>query len=161
MMAIQRAGGAAVSSPLTWQALQAIQSALAVVRIASGYFTDLGASVGLEFNQGIASDVPRVVVGMERMTVSDRATGTREIAFTAIIEVIVPASHADAQQRAHEALADVLRVFPASTKDLSLPDSANIAQVIGERGDVLPRVDGMSSIVAQARVSVLIREVIA
>lgn len=133
---------------------------MAVIRVASGYFTDLGLSVSLEFAQASASSAPRVVLGAERITVRDRATGTRETAFTAIVEVTVPASLTDAQQRAHEALADVLRVFPASTREIALPASPDVAQITGETGDVLPRPDGMNSITAQARLSVLIREVI-
>lgn len=148
-------------SPITWQAMQAIAAELTVIRIATGYFTDLGASTGLEPAQAEADDAPRVVLGMDRLTVRELASGLREAAFTAIVECLVPASHLDAQQRAHEALADVMRVFPVSPRDLVLTPSTTVAQVAADTGQVLPRPDGVGLVVAQARLNVTIREVVA
>lgn len=146
--------------PITWQAMQAIASEMAVVRIANGYHTDIGADASLEPTQIESGDAPRVVFGMQRLTVRELATGLRETAFTAIVECQVPGTHTDAQQRAHECIADVLRVFPSSVRDIALVAAPTIAQVASASGDVLPRPEGAASSVAQVRLTVIIREVV-
>lgn len=146
-------------SPITWQALQAIESELSVIRIANGFATDLGASVVLEHEQSMDDDVPRLALGMDSLSVRDLTSNMREHAFIVIVECLVPASRIDAQQRIHEAIDDVLRVFPSSARSLTLSPSGQLASINADTAQVLPRPEGTGMGVAQVRLTARIRSI--
>ena len=145
-----------MSEPITWQAMQRIALQLAVILPANGYLTSIGQNVDLEPVQLDASAGARVLVGMQRLQVSELASRLRMYECTAVVEVLVPASQADAQQQAHRAIADVLRVFPSSPQLFALAGAE--LEVAGDSADVLERPDGLNAMVAQVRLNLRIRE---
>jgi len=136
--------------------MQRIALQLAVILPANGYLTSIGQNVDLEPVQLDASAGARVLVGMQRLQVSELASRLRMYECTAVVEALVPASQADAQQQAHRAIADVLRVFPSSPQLFALAGAE--LEVAGDSADVLERPDGLNAMVAQVRLNLRIRE---
>lgn len=145
-----------MSEPITWQAIQRIALQLAAILPANGYLTSIGQNVDLEPVQLDANTGARVLVGMQRLQVSELASRLRMYECTAVVEALVPASQADAQQQAHRAIADVLRVFPSSPQLFALAGAE--LEVAGDSADVLERPDGLNAVIAQVRLNLRIRE---
>lgn len=146
------------AEPLTWQAMQLISTELAVIRKAAGYHTDVGQRVLLEPIQ-VEDDAACVLVGMRDLRVTELASRLRQQEFTAVVEAVAPATQLDAEAQAHRAIADVLRVFPSSPRDIVLPGGAG--HIAAEAADVLQRRDGGGAVIGQVRLNVRLRESLA
>lgn len=146
------------AEPLTWQAIQFIGAELAVVRKAAGYHTDAGQRVLLEPVQ-VEDDSACLLVGMRDLRLTEVATRLRQHEFTVVVEAVTPASVLDAEAQAHRAIADVLRVFPSSPRDVVLPGGSG--HIAAEAADVLQRRDGVGAAVGQVRLNVRLRETLA
>lgn len=143
---------------LSWQAVQAVATRLAQITVANGYRTDAGNAVLTEDLQADPAKGP-----VERVKVYlDRAARTPSTLFEGedwtlqlVVEADVPSTRADAQQRAHEVMADVFDLFPSGGTEL--PIAGGFVDVEAQTAEFLTRVDGSNASVAQIRLQALIR----
>lgn len=101
-----------------WVLIQQIVSQLSAITVAGGYRTDLGQTVTGELVQvhaePDADPPPRIVVALvDQVRLSSTSTLKRRRDFTLACEASVWGDELDSQQRAHEALEDMLWVLPS------------------------------------------------
>jgi hypothetical protein len=95
-------------SALTYTYLQLVADVLADIRISNGYLTDLGTNVSLEPKAQLADEEQRLAVVQAAYAPSQQAGfGRSHRAFGLQVVAQVHRGASDAQQRLHDAQADI------------------------------------------------------
>ena len=143
-------------SSLSWQTIQAIATAYAVITTGNGYFTNLGNNVVT--NRDEADDsAAQLTVALQRARWESMGSGLLLHTFEIVAEGFVPTTSGD-QQAANDALDDLRRVFRDSV-DLVLSGGAT-AEVESISGEIFPRAGGAAGMVAQVLLVANVREVL-
>lgn len=146
-----------MADPLSWQTVEALATAYAVVTVANGYHTNLGANIGTERQQ--ASDTAqRLTIAVARMRWASLAYRLREHFLEVVVEAWLPSASGD-QEKAHQALDDLRRLFPETT-DVALA-GGGVAQVETISAEIFPRPAGADGIAVQLLLTATIREALA
>jgi hypothetical protein len=103
-----------MSDPITWLALQAIAARLALIRIADGYYTDLGAApILLDRSQSVGNVTATYVIAGDMPTdlqSSSKRTAIGSMDVTIQYQIAVtPAGQPE--REAHRARADIVRAL--------------------------------------------------
>lgn len=149
-----------MSEALIWTLLEAMQDTLQDVTTANGYNTDIGADVQLElpqFDAELESTFGRMVLAIDgEIAVSNASTRQRRRDFQVVAEVLLSADETDAQEKANEALQDLLDVIPSVVRyELSATAAADV-QVLGQT--ISTRPEGMPCIEVRVVYSVTLQE---
>lgn len=142
-----------MSDPITWQILKQIKTRIETVRVANGFYTDLGKNVSLEaFRPHDMKDGELVRVVSPTDDLSDGAqsktrTGTRWVtgSMDVVVEYVLPATHANAHLMAHRARADLLRVL-RDTPETWIRGCRRFAV---QRREILDQPEGLPVVVVQ------------
>lgn len=147
-------------SPVTWQAVEAIAAELAFIRTANTFRTDIGANVQTEPLQEPIEEAPVVMVGLDNLDRRDVDTQFRVSEFTVICECAIPTKFSAARRTAHDAIADLLVVFPSSSRRLTLSGGLQCDVTAGTRptARILDRPEGIDAVIAQVQLLVTVRE---
>lgn len=140
--------------PLSWQTVEALATAYTVVTTANGYHTDLGSNIVTEREQA-GDAVARLSIGVSRMRWASLAYRLREHLLECVVEAWLAGASGD-QERAHQALDDLRRVFPETT-DLALA-GGGIAQIEIASAEIFPRPAGADGVAVQLLLTATIRE---
>ncbi len=146
-----------MADPLSWQTVEALATAYAVVTTANGYHTNLGSSIVTEREQS-DGDAARLSIGVVRMRWQSLAYRLREHLLEVIVEAWLPSTSGD-QERAHQALDDLRRVFPETT-DLLLA-GGEVAYIEVASAEIMPRPAGADGVCVQLLLTATIREALA
>lgn len=144
-----------MASP-TWTLLTLLQAQLATIRVVNGFRTDIGLTARLELHQFDASAGPSLAIAMQSETIRDLTTTVRQRTIQLIAECLVPLVSDQEQELAHDALEDLLQVFPA-TQQYAVAAGITAAVTLLE-GRVVAAPEGMSVIAAQVDLTALMRE---
>lgn len=142
-------------TPVTWQLLEAIQTRLQLI-VTPTYRTNVGASVALELGQIADTSTPTVGVNLVAAVRRELSTQQRRRDCEVLVECVVPGTSEDAQRQAHNAMEDVLEVFPALYR-LTLSGGAT-ADVSWAEGNIVRKVDGADAVVAQVTLRCTVNE---
>lgn len=142
-----------MSDPITWAILKQIKARIETVRVANGYYTDIGKNVSLEaFRPHDLKDgeLVRVVSPSDDLSDGEPAktrTGTRFVtgSMTVVIEYVIPATRADAHEKAHRGRADLLRVL----RDTPQTWTRGCRGFAVQRRDILDQPYGLPVVVVQ------------
>lgn len=146
-----------MADPLSWQTVEALATAYAVVTTANGYHTNLGAKIGTERDQG-SDSAQRLTIGVVRMRWASLAYRLREHFLEVVVEAWLPSTTGD-QEKAHQALDDLRRVFPETT-DLTLA-GGETAYIEVASAEIFPRPPGADGVAVQLLLTATIREALA
>lgn len=139
----------------SWQAVQAVAARLPQITVANGYRTNAGNQVLVEQLQA-ADTAERLSVYLDRAA-RDVASlmGDADWTLQLVVQADVPSTLANAQQRAHEVMADVFDLFPAG--GVELPIVAGFVDVEAQTAEFTTRIDGANASVAQIRLQAVLR----
>lgn len=140
------------ATPTPWAILTLVAAALAQIRVANGYRTDIGASVELEAVQNPTAVSEGITLYSSALLRPDEpgnhnaAISTRDFEF--VIEAAVPLAAADgvvpAHARIHDIIADIEQAF-----DAGVPTTDGAIPAVFQDVVFLDRPAGLAAIVAQ------------
>ena len=145
---------------LSWQTLEALSNALASVRVANGWRTDLGKGITLEDDYAVVAGRkdPWLFIGMGNMPIDDQLQSRNQLRRNPeiVFEFALPVGYRDAWHMAHNGLADLIEAVPSSS--MVLPQDVGKLTLTGTQ--ILRRPEGFPVIVAQvtARVNLVERK---
>lgn len=133
-------------TPGTWALLETVRSWLSVITVDNGYRTNLGNGISLE---AVATSTKndRLVIVATEMPITERSSQGWNGSMDIVIQLVMPASRADAQETAHKALADIVDALPTKQKGRGLPDQSTGVELTGRR--ILQKPPGTDLIIAQ------------
>lgn len=133
--------------PITWQLVLLIQAQLQTVRVANGYFTDIGTSVFTERSQVQQGNTPYAVVTLKKTTRSGVGPRLqRNATFTVEAGIPTGVDSTNAMETAHKVLADLERALNTES-----PQSINrVRYALSTDTDIQDRPDGLKAILVIA-----------
>lgn len=147
-----------MADAVSWQAVQAVADRLPLITVANGYRTNAGNSVHVEQLQADTERgaVERLSVYLDRVLREPTTLGgNHDWTLQLVVQADLPSTRADAQQRAHAAMADVFDLFPAG--GIELPIAAGFVDVEAQNAEFVTRIDGANASIAQIRLQARVR----
>lgn len=143
------------ADPITWQLLEDIKSAIALVQVSRHFYTDLGLGIiALEPQQVPEADNVEFTLVLMTNVDFDEANSSRSVCTTnadIVIEYAVPFGNNDAMKRAHRARNDLIRALIPLRKDIKdRPLGIRNFEITGT--SITPPADGSSYVIAQVLV---------
>lgn len=139
--------------PLTWRVIEAVAAMLAKIKVADGYYTDLGTTPALTSRDQVSGNerAPFAAVLAGEMSTNEEATGRSRSRVVGEMELVVEyavpvAATQNAERQAHRGRADIVRALCDGMRNLPL--GVNELQITGSRIDAAPQ-SGTHIIIAQ------------
>jgi len=142
-----------MAEPLTWRVVEFVAGLLATIRVADGYYTDIGAGLVItsRAQQDVTGDKPFALVLATSINTNEESTGRSRSTLCGdmdlVVEFAVPVQYGDNPERlAHRARYDIVRVLSADLRGKAVGISELI--VAGSLIEAAPQ-PGTNLIVAQ------------